>query len=91
MMQQQKWFEMVRVARLAMVAATLGMAWLTIASLPADARGGHGIGRGSGGHATRGAEFTGGRRHGNDIYIKNASDEPDKLLNAKLKSICRGC
>jgi len=38
-----------------------------------------------------GAEFGGGRRHDHDSYIKAASDEREKLLNAKLKSICRGC
>jgi hypothetical protein len=37
-----------------------------------------------------GAEFAGGRRHGNDSYIKAASDEREKLLTTKLKGICRG-
>ena len=50
---------------------------------PADARGGHGFG----GH---GGEFAGGYRHGNDSYVKAASDEREKLLETKLKSICRG-
>ena len=36
-------------------------------------------------------EFGGGRRHGNDSYIKAASDEREKLLNTQLKSICQGC
>jgi hypothetical protein len=31
------------------------------------------------------------RRGGNDAYGKAASDEADKLLNSRLKSICRGC
>jgi len=35
-----------------------------------------------GGHGT----FAGGRRHGNDTYIKAASDERDKLLMTKLKA-----
>jgi hypothetical protein len=35
-----------------------------------------------------GAPFAGDRRH---AYIKAASDERDKLLNTKPKSICRGC
>jgi hypothetical protein len=39
-----------------------------------------------------GASFAGDRRHGGgDAYVKAASDENDKLLNSKLKSICRGC
>jgi len=45
---------------------------------PADARGGHGV------------EFAGGHRRGNDSYVKAASDEREKLLETKLKSICRG-
>lgn len=55
-----------------------------ILTLPADARGGHGFGG-------RGAEFAGGHHHGNDSHIKAASDEREKLLDTKLKSICRGC
>ncbi len=55
----------------------------------AEARGGgHGFGRGFSGH---GAQFGSGGRHGNDAYVKAASDERDKLLTDKLKSICRGC
>jgi hypothetical protein len=38
-----------------------------------------------------GGSFAGDRRHGNDAYNKAASDEEDKLLNSKIKSICRGC
>jgi hypothetical protein len=37
-----------------------------------------------------GAEFARDRCHGNDAYIKAASDERDKLLNTQIKSICRG-
>jgi hypothetical protein len=54
---------------------------------PADARGGGGYGQGNVG----GEHLAGGRRHGNDAYIKAASEEREKLLNTKLKSICRGC
>jgi hypothetical protein len=68
------------------------VAAITIAALSAafmaaaEARGGgHGFGRGVS------ARFAGDRRHGNDSYIKAASDERDKLLTTKLKSICRGC
>lgn len=69
---------------------------------PAEARGGHGFGHhgfhhGSGGHEIRGNDgdgsgsSAGDRRHGNDAYAKAASEEEDKLLNTKIKSICRGC
>jgi hypothetical protein len=39
----------------------------------------------------RGSQFAGGHRHGNDEYIKAASEERDKLLNTQIKSICRSC
>src|ERR1700676_1944610 len=87
MVQHRKWFGMARVSRSAVVAAILGTAFLTALPHPADARGVHGFGRSFCGHGT----FAGGRRHGNDTYIKAASDERDKLLMTKLKSICRGC
>jgi hypothetical protein len=38
-----------------------------------------------------GAPFAGDRRHGNDAYVRAASDERDRLLNTRIKSICRGC
>ncbi|MGX1106654.1 MULTISPECIES: hypothetical protein [Bradyrhizobium] len=70
---------------------------LLAAAMPAvDARGGHG----HGGHAMHGMHvggatgaggFADDKRHGNDPYTKAASDEEDRLLNSKLKSICRGC
>jgi hypothetical protein len=78
-------------ARSAMAAASLAAAVLAMLTNPADARGGHGHLGGFGGHGTHGPQFSGGRRHGDDSYIKAASDERDKLLNAKIKSICRGC
>jgi hypothetical protein len=80
MMQRQEFF-----------AASLGLALLTISTLSADARGGHGFSRGFGGHGMHGAQVSRDRRHGNDAYMNAASDETDKLLNSKLKSICRGC
>jgi hypothetical protein len=45
----------------------------------------------AGGFAGHGPQGAGGRRHGNDNYIKAASEDRDKLLTTKLKSICRGC
>jgi hypothetical protein len=39
----------------------------------------------------RGAPFANDRRHGNDAYVKPASEERNKLLTTKIKSICRGC
>jgi hypothetical protein len=71
------------------VAALLAVALVLGSTSAADARGGwHG-----GGHAEAGGEghAGGGRRHGNDSYMKAASAERDKLLNSKLMSICRGC
>ena len=82
---------MVRTARSAGVAAGLGTALLASMALPADARGGHGFGRGMGSHGIHGAPFAGDRRYANDTYIKAASEERDRLLNAQIKSICRGC
>lgn len=52
--------------------------------------GGHGFGHGFAGTGLHGAHFAGGGRHGNDSYIRTASQEREKLL-AKLKDICRGC
>jgi hypothetical protein len=61
-------------------------------AVSAEARGGgHGYSRGFVGHGMHGAHFVGDSRHGNDTYIKAASDEREKLLTTKLKSICRGC
>jgi hypothetical protein len=67
---------------------------------PAEARGGRGFGghgfhHGLGGHEMHGGDgggsFAGDRRRGNDAYMNAASEEEDKLLNTKIKSICRGC
>lgn len=44
-----------------------------------------------GGGATGAGAFAADKRHADDPYIKAASDEEDRLLNSKLKSICRGC
>ena len=68
--------------------AVLGMALLMSFTSAADARGGHATAGGHGGHR---GQFTSDRRGGNDAYGKAASDEADKLLNSRLKSICRGC
>jgi hypothetical protein len=70
----------------AAVAAGFGLAALLASALPADARGG----RGFAGHGMHRASIA-GNRHGNDAYIKAASEEQDKLLNTKIKSICGGC
>jgi hypothetical protein len=91
MIRRQRFFEMKRAAQSTLVAASLATAILTSLALPADARGVHGFGRGFGGHGMHGAQFAGDRRHGNDAYTKAASDERDKLLSFKIKSICRGC
>jgi hypothetical protein len=76
---------------------------MMMGSVLADARGGHGFGHGGFGHhggfgmqgkggRAGGAEaFASDRRHANDDYVEAASKERDRLLNKKLKSICRGC
>ena len=84
MIQRQKFLR----ARSALMAATLLTGtFLTVLTLPADAHGGHGFG----GRGPHGAGFAGGQRHGNDSYIEAASEERAKLLDTKLRSICRGC
>lgn len=91
MIQLRNWFEMARRAQSAAIAAALWAAILTALTLPAEARGGHGFRRSFGGHGKHGAQIAGDHRHGNDAYMNAASDETDKVLNSKLKSICRGC
>jgi len=90
MTQRQKQFWIARELQSAVVTFTLGLVFLTTLAFTADARGVHGIGRDFGGHGTHGPQLSGDRRHGNDAYVKAASDERDKLLT-KLKNICRGC
>jgi hypothetical protein len=56
----------------------------------------HGFGHGPGGHGFAGhvessGQFVRNRRSANDGYAKAASGEMDKLLDQKIKSICRGC
>ncbi|WP_420135764.1 hypothetical protein [Rhodopseudomonas sp.] len=70
----------------ALTAAALAAALTT--PLAAQARGGMGFHMHGGMGLHHGRFATG--RHGNDSYVKAASDERDKLLS-KLKSICRGC
>jgi hypothetical protein len=89
--QRQKWREVGRVVATAVNVAGLGAALLAASLLAADARGGHGFGRGFGGHGMHGASLAGDRRHANDASTKAASDERDRLLDTQIKSICRGC
>jgi hypothetical protein len=91
MTERQKFSCIARAPHSAIVAAAFGLALLLASTLSADARGIHGLGRGFGGRGMHGPQLSGDRRHGNDAYMKAASDERDKLLMAKLKSICRGC
>jgi hypothetical protein len=91
MTQRQKQFWIARTPRCAVFTATLGLVFLATSTFSADARGIHGMGREFGSHGTRGPQFSGDQRRGNDAYTKAASDERDKLLTTKLKSICRGC
>ncbi len=82
------------------IAAATGIAALLIGAtvLPAAARGGHGLGHHFGGHGFgRGfhsagtSSFASSGKRTDDPYVKAASDELDKLLDTKMKSICRGC
>ena|ERR1700760_5082613 len=77
----------------ASLAVLIAIALVTALTPAANARGGwHGGARAeAGGQVHAGATGGGGRRHGNDSYMKAAAAERDKLLNGKLKSICRGC
>ncbi|MFC0242538.1 hypothetical protein [Rhodopseudomonas telluris] len=68
--------------------AAAALAALLLTPLAVQARGGMGFHM-HGGMGMHLGRFAAGR-HGNDSYIKAASDERDKLLS-KLKSICRGC
>ena len=47
--------------------------------------------RGSIDAAVRLPRLAGGHPHGNESYIKAASEKRGKLLDIKRKSICRGC
>ncbi len=88
MIQKQTWLKLRRAARPVAAAATLAAIFWTALAGPADARGGH---RGRHHHGMRHARFASDRGHGNDATIKAAADEGDRLLDTKLKSICRGC
>jgi hypothetical protein len=75
---------------------TVGLVLMVLgATMPAaGARGGHGGHGGSHTHGIRAGgagSAAGDKAHANDAYIKAASDEEDRLLDNKLKSICRGC
>jgi hypothetical protein len=81
-------------ARIVSAAGSILILSMALAA-PAEARGGHGFHHGLGGHEMHGsdggASFADNRRHGNDAYVRAASEEEDNLLNTKIKSICRGC
>lgn len=72
------------------------LALLAAAMPPVDARARHGHGGGHShgmhaGGAHRGGGMASDKRHSDDAYTKASSDEQDRLLNTRLKSICRGC
>ena len=57
----------------------------------AEARSRH---KARGAHAHNGSHMEGDRsaqNRRNDKRLKSAADEADKLLNTRIKSICRGC
>ena len=65
------------------IAVTVAATFLASAAVAADAK--HHPPPRAAGH------FAGGQQHTEDAYTKAASEDRDKLLNSKLKSICRGC
>lgn len=87
-------FSRSRPARVITAAGFIMMLSMAMAA-SAEARGSHRFHHRFGGHEIHGADgsgsFASDRRHGNDAYAKAASEEEDKLLNTKIKSICRGC
>jgi hypothetical protein len=88
MIQRQTWLKLRRAARPVAAAATLAAIFCTALAGPADARGGH---RGHHHHGMRHARLASDAGPGNETTIKAAAQEGDRLLNTKLKSICRGC
>ena len=74
----------------------LALSLSSVLAPPAEARGGHGFGRGfHGGHGIHQGMHCGGLagelRHADDDCVKAESTERDRLLNTQIKSICRGC
>jgi len=60
----------------------------------AEARGSHGHGRHPGPHTaatTTGQAGLARGRYANDEHVRAASEEIDKVLDGKIKNICRGC
>ena len=60
----------------------------------ADARGHHGNVahyRGMSDGPGRAEAPAADQRHASDDYVKQAAEDEDKLLDTKIKSICRGC
>jgi hypothetical protein len=51
----------------------------------------HGVHHGHGDHSMHAGASAVDRRHRDDADVKAASEEQDKLLDGKIKSICRGC
>jgi hypothetical protein len=92
MQYQQAKFSRSRAARVITAVASILILSIAVAA-PAEARGGHGFHHGHSGHDRHGGDgggsFAGNRR--DDAYAKAASEEEDKLLNTKIKSICSGC
>ena len=84
--------------RLGMTIVTLALLGSVASLATADARerhsgfhGHHGMGGGMGAVSRGDGSLAGDQRHANDEYVKAAAEEEDKLLDSKIKSICRGC
>jgi len=73
----------------------LALALLLVVSAPslAAARGGPGPGRHAGVHTrtNRSNIATADRKATDDQHLQGTSEEIDKVLDAKIRNICRGC
>jgi hypothetical protein len=94
MLHQQAKFSRSRATRVITAVGSI-LILSTAVTAPAEARGAHGVHhehRSHERHASEGSgPFAGDRHHGNDAYAKATSEEEDKLLNTRIKSICCGC
>jgi hypothetical protein len=79
---------------------TLALVLGLIAALPTvaahsgrhgESGGHHGMADGPGSGTRHSGAVASDQRHSNDDYVKAAAQEEDKLLDTKIKSICRGC
>jgi hypothetical protein len=77
------------------MATAVALASMMVMAAPAEARGGHGLHHASPAHHAHhgggGGSLASEPRPANDTYVDAATQEEDKVLDTKIKSICRGC